>query len=115
MFSRQRLFWLSRLYDLPASDGPFLRACRDMAAFHMKNCPEYRAIAEKTGFDPDSLRAPEDLEKLPLDGRPMSQKAGTEELYRIRKPLYEEFAEAKIANDGTPEEAVERILAAWEE
>ena len=56
-----------------------------------------------------------DLEKLPLDGRPLSQKAGTEELYRIRKPLYEEFAEAKIANDGTPEETTERILAAWEE
>ena len=56
-----------------------------------------------------------DLEKLPLDGRPLSQKAGTEELYRIRKPLYEEFAEAKIANDSTPEETTERILAAWEE
>lgn len=66
MFSRQRLFWLNRLYDLPASDGPFLRACRDMAAFHMKHCPEYRAIAEASGFTPDCLQTAADLEKLPL-------------------------------------------------
>jgi len=66
MFSRQRLFWLSKLYDLPASDGPFLRACRDMARWHMERCPEYRAIAAGTGFSPEQLQSIDDLKKLPL-------------------------------------------------
>jgi len=66
MFSRQRLFWLSKLYDLPASDAGFLRACRDMARWHMERCPEYRAIAQGTGFSPEQLREMEDLVKLPL-------------------------------------------------
>ena len=66
MLSRQRLFWLSKLYDLPASDGPFLRAARDMAAWHMRRCPEYRAIAQGTGFSPEQLKSIDDLQKLPL-------------------------------------------------
>lgn len=66
MLSRQRLFWRSRPYDLPASDQAFLRACRDNCAYHIKHCPGYAAICEHLGFSPDQLRSMEDLAKLPV-------------------------------------------------
>ena len=65
MGSRQRLFWLSSPYDLPASDQRFLRAVRDNCAFHIRHCPEYRAIARHFGFSPDQLKTAEDLAKIP--------------------------------------------------
>ena len=51
-----------------------------------------------------------ELDQLPLDGRPVSQALGAEELYRRRKPLYEKFADAMINNDRTVEDAVHQIL-----
>lgn len=66
MLSRQRLFWKGRPYDLPRSDGAFLRACRDNCAYHIKNCPGYAAICAAQGFSPDMLRTVEDLAKIPV-------------------------------------------------
>ena len=66
MFSRQRLFWLSKTYDLPASDARFLRATRDMCAWHIRRCPEYAAIARAQGFHPAQLRTMDDLKDIPL-------------------------------------------------
>ncbi len=50
-----------------------------------------------------------DLSKLPIDGRPVSQKTPAEELYRQRKPLYEAFRDVLIDNNNDPEETVNRI------
>lgn len=47
---------------------------------------------------------------LPTDGRPLSQKIRLEEMYRIREPLYDQFKDWIIGNDGQPEDAVNRIL-----
>ena len=66
MLSRQRLFWLSRAYDLPGSDRRFLRAVRDNCAYHIRHCPEYRAVCRAEGFSPEQVRTTGDLEKLPL-------------------------------------------------
>lgn len=66
MFSRQRLFWLSKTYDLPGSDQAFLRAVRDICAWHIRRCPEYRAVARELGFSPDRLAAVEDLKDVPV-------------------------------------------------
>lgn len=66
MLSRQALFWLSGPYDVPGSDGRFLRAVRDNCAYHMKHCPEYRRICEAEGFEPEHLKTMEDLEKIPV-------------------------------------------------
>ena len=66
MFSRQRLFWFSKTYDLPASDRKFLRAVADNCAFHIRRCPEYRAIARHFGFTPDRLQTMDDLAKIPV-------------------------------------------------
>lgn len=56
-----------------------------------------------------------DLQKLPTDGRPLSQAAKLTEMYRVRKPLYEDFADHQIQNNGSPRSAAEDILKLWEE
>lgn len=55
------------------------------------------------------------LSCLSTDGRPLSQTNPLEELYRIRKPLYERFADHSIDNNRTAGEAAEEILRIWEE
>lgn len=47
---------------------------------------------------------------LPTDGRPLSQAGQLEQMYAIRKPLYERFADQIISNDRAPEEAVQKIM-----
>ena len=66
MFSRQKLFWLSRAYDLPGSDARFLRAVRDNCAYHIRHCPEYRLICQAEGFSPSCLNTIDNLKKIPL-------------------------------------------------
>ena len=56
-----------------------------------------------------------DLSKLPLEGRPLSQAIQPAELYRIRKPLYEAFADFMVDNNGDIHAAADRILRIWEE
>lgn len=51
-----------------------------------------------------------DLNELPTDGRPLSQQGKLSEMYRIREPMYDAFKDRVIDNDGTPEDAVNRIL-----
>ena len=55
------------------------------------------------------------LDLLPTDGRPLSQVNRLDEMYRIRKPLYEAFADHMIENNGDLGEAVAQILGIWEE
>ena len=55
-----------------------------------------------------------DLDKLATDGRPLSQATKMEEMYRIRKALYERFADYTVSNDGAPQCAAEKILSIWE-
>ena len=52
-----------------------------------------------------------ELEELPVDGRPISQSTPKAELYAKRLPLYNAFADADVENNGTVDEAVEKILA----
>ena len=51
-----------------------------------------------------------DIEKLPVNGRPLSQRSNLEEMYRIRRPYYEAFADYSVDNDGSQEETVTQIL-----
>ena len=51
-----------------------------------------------------------DLDQLPSEGRPLSQITKMEDMYRIRKPLYERFADYTIRNDAAPETAAAEIL-----
>ena len=56
-----------------------------------------------------------DLSLLSVEGRPLSQKGKLEEMYAIRKPLYDAFAEHFIDCNGTIPSAAEQILRIWEE
>ena len=47
-----------------------------------------------------------DLDKLPTDGRPLSQANRLSEMYAVRRPLYEAFADHIIGNDLTIEDAL---------
>jgi len=53
-------------------------------------------------------------ECLPRDGRPLSQTADLKEMYRLRKPLYESFADHQIDNNGCCEETVNHIISTLE-
>ena len=53
-----------------------------------------------------------DLQKLPTNGRPLSQKNKLSELFKVRKPLYEAFADITIDNDGNAEQTIQQILEA---
>lgn len=56
-----------------------------------------------------------DIASLPTDGRPLSQANKLEEMYRIRKPLYERFADYSIDCNSAPELAANAILSIWED
>lgn len=50
------------------------------------------------------------LNVLPTDGRPLSQSAKLTDMYQIRKPLYDLFADFRIDNNCSTEETVKAIL-----
>lgn len=52
-----------------------------------------------------------ELDLLPTDGRPLSQKNNLTDMYNIRKPLYEMFADYAVTNDSSPADAVSSILS----
>lgn len=54
------------------------------------------------------------LDVLPTDGRPLSQANKLADLYTVRKPLYEAFADHTVDNDGNIEETAAAILAQLE-
>ena len=56
-----------------------------------------------------------DLDKLPTEGRPLSQAGRQEQMYRVRKPLYEAFCDHIVENSGTVEAAAREIIGIWEE
>ncbi len=53
-----------------------------------------------------------DLEKLPTQGRPLSQKHTPQALYAQRKDLYDAFADLAVDNDGPLADTVSHILEA---
>ena len=56
-----------------------------------------------------------DLTLLPTDGRPLSQSTRLSDMYAVRKPLYEAFADIRVENAGSPEETINAILGKLEE
>ena len=54
-----------------------------------------------------------DLDKLPTDGRPLSQAIKLADMYAVRKELYAKFADVMIDNNGDADQTLEQILN-WE-
>jgi shikimate dehydrogenase len=50
-----------------------------------------------------------DLDQLPTDGRPLSQAGSLANMYEIRRPMYEAFADHVINNNGTITDTVRAI------
>lgn len=55
------------------------------------------------------------LSALSTEGRPLSQRATPEALYRERAPLYEAFCDLCADNSEEPSKAAEQIQALWEQ
>lgn len=51
-----------------------------------------------------------DVDSLPRDGRPISQRSDLAELYEKRKARYERFADHIVDNNGSAEQTVRRIM-----
>ena len=51
-----------------------------------------------------------DIALLPTDGRPLSQNGKMEEMYRLRRPLYEQFADISIENNEPLEQVLKSIV-----
>lgn len=56
-----------------------------------------------------------DLDKLPTDGRPLSQVGKLKDMFAVRQPMYQRFADYRIDNDGTMEDTLAQINTALEE
>ena len=54
-------------------------------------------------------------EALPTDGRPLSQTTKLQDMYQIRKPLYESFADYAVDNNGDIHDTVNQIISILEE
>lgn len=54
------------------------------------------------------------LDKLPTDGRPISQSTDLAALYARRKPLYEHFADVTVSNDGPPADTLNVIMEGYQ-
>lgn len=50
------------------------------------------------------------ISNLPTDGRPLSQQNNLETMFAVRKPLYEQFSDYSVINDGSLEETITAIL-----
>ncbi len=55
-----------------------------------------------------------DLSILPADGRPLSQTHSMEEMFLIRRPMYQQFADCSIDNNAALEETVNAIITELE-
>ena len=53
-----------------------------------------------------------DLDKLPVNGRPVSQRDGVQAIFAKRSPLYRQFADHTIDNNGDTADTVGQILHA---
>ena len=51
-----------------------------------------------------------DISQLPTDGRPLSQSNSLEKMYQARAPLYEQFADFVVDNNGSAEDTIDQIL-----
>ena len=61
-----KLFNQKDIYDTVSSDELFVRALKENAVFHYKNCPDYRRILNSFDYDPEKIASFDDIVKLPF-------------------------------------------------
>jgi shikimate dehydrogenase len=55
------------------------------------------------------------IKELPADGRPLSQSGSLEEMFRVRRPRYELFADAVVDNSGDFAQTVQKAIEVYYE
>ena len=73
--------------------------------------PENEALLHQNGT---IIWLTRDLERLPTTGRPLSQATTLHDMYAVRAPLYDQFADIIIDNNSDPETTISRIAEALE-
>jgi len=56
-----------------------------------------------------------ELNSLPTDGRPLSQSMRLKDMYEVRKPMYESFADHRVDNNGNLVNTVDSIISLLED
>ena len=69
--------------------------------------PENYPLLHQNGI---IFRLDRDPDHLARDGRPLSRNADLHQMFAVRDPLYDRFADYSIDNNGDPEESVHTIL-----
>jgi len=62
---RKKLFLSGNIYDLPPTDGLFVRAMKENISYHIQNCPEYKDVLAGFNFDVHSLSGIDGLRGIP--------------------------------------------------
>ncbi len=70
----------------------------------------YRLLHQNSGI----FWLKRNLDVLPTDGRPLSQSTRLRDMYRLRQPMYQRFADHVIDNNRAPEDTVDSIIQVWE-
>ncbi|MCX5784191.1 MAG: hypothetical protein NTX59_00725 [Elusimicrobia bacterium] len=82
------------LCSTPEKRESFIGACREMAVFHSSKCREMGQIYRKYGFDPETIRTEEDIERIPVVGVSAMK-------YHLLLSMPEEAAALKLTSSGT--------------
>ena len=61
------------------------------------------------------FRLTRDTDKLPTQGRPLSQAGPLSEMRKRREPMYCRFADYTVDNNGSLDDTLTQIITAWEE
>ena len=56
-----------------------------------------------------------DINDLPTDGRPLSRNTNLQQMYAIRKPLYEQFSDCSVSMDEMVDSAAKKVLERYNE
>ena len=73
--------------------------------------PKNYAFLHQNGY---IVRLQRDLDKLTTDGRPLSISSTLCTMFEMRNPLYEQFQDVEIDNNGHPEQTANTILSWFE-
>jgi len=74
--------------------------------------PENYPLLHQNGI---IFRIRRDLDLLPTEGRPLMRNTAKTDMFRVRDPLYNQFADYQVDNSSTPEAAAAEILHLLEE
>lgn len=89
-----KLFSHRKPYDVKNTDELFVKAMADNCRYHYRHCKEYKDMLDSFNFSPDSIKAGEDLARLPFIPTLYFKRHRTTSMKENRLPL-------KVTSSGT--------------